>query len=72
MHSAKGAMKAENISSAPDAFSIVTAIIRPTREGRMETVEEIPSFAPATKLSNTGTFLISPKIMIMQTVTGTT
>ena len=58
---AAGRMAAVNKSNAPEAFSMVTAVIKPIKAGAIDTVDFIPSFAPSKKVSNKGTFLRNPK-----------
>ena len=70
--SAAGRRKAATKSSAPDALSMFTARISPTRDGRISKHETAPSLAPLTKTSNTGTFLRKPKTRIKKIVAGTT
>lgn len=67
-----GANKEVIMSSAPEAFNIETATIRPTNEGAIKKVEKNPSFAPEINVSNNGTFFKKPNIMIKPTVHGTT
>ena len=62
--SASGAMNAVNISKAPLAFSILTAVISPTRAGIIPKVDFAPSFAPSKKVSNKGTLRTRPKTKI--------
>lgn len=68
---AAGAIAAVNISKAPDALSMLTAVMRPTKEGAIETVDFIPSFAPNKKVSNKGTFLKNPNKIISAIIIGT-
>ena len=57
-------MNAVNISKAPLAFSILTAVISPTRAGIIPKVDFAPSFAPSKKVSNKGTLRTRPKTKI--------
>lgn len=64
-----GWVKYEKISKAPEAFIILTAVIKPIKDGAMENVELIPSDAPLKKVSKTGTFLKNPiKITTLSTM----
>ena len=64
--SATGAIQLVNNSNAPEALSIVTAIINPTKEGKIEMEDWKPSFAPAINVSNRGTRLKRPNTMMTQ------
>lgn len=58
------------MSSAPEAFNMDTATIRPINEGAIEKVEEKPSLAPEINASNKGTFFKMPNIIINPTTQG--
>ena len=68
--SATGAIQLVNNSNAPEALSIVTAIIKPTKEGKIEMEDWNPSFAPAINVSNRGTRLKRPNTIMIQITTG--
>ena len=67
---AAGAIHWVNKSKIPEAYNMVTAMSSPTKEGKMETEECNPSFAPSKNVSNTGTFLTIPNNKIRMITEG--
>ena len=67
---ATGRIAAVNKSKAPEALSMVTAVIKPIKAGAMDTVDFSPSFAPYKKVSNKGTFRRNPNRRIKAIKTG--
>ena len=57
-------------SRAPDARSMLTAVISPTSGGMMETVHLMPSFAPERKVSKTFIFFIRANIITVPMAIG--
>ena len=67
-----GSISFANISNAPEAFSIETPTIKPINVGISEIVTLNPPSAPCKKVSNIGTFLYIPQVIISIKINGTT